>query len=111
MGSIPTLSIQSLFFAGVAQLVGLQFSKLNVVGSTPTPRFTHPHIHSILERWPSGLRPFFAKEVHLKMVPWVRIPSFPLFFCSWKSGRVVYGSSLENWCTYGYREFESPLFL
>lgn len=86
--------VHSEFFAGVAQLVEPQFSKLNVVGSTPIARYTHMHLgygsvcscymrfwrngrrrsstpanrSVILERWPSGLRPFFAKEVHLKRV-------------------------------------------
>lgn len=38
-------------FAGVAQLVELQFSKLNVIGSNPIARYTHPRLGdgSVLE--------------------------------------------------------------
>ena len=38
-----------------------------------------------METWLSGRKRFFAKEVSLKRVPWVRIPSSPPFHLKWNA--------------------------
>ena len=40
------------------------------------------------ERWLSGRKRWFAKSKYMFRVPWVRIPSFPLFCCLFKYQRL-----------------------